>query len=45
MVKSKLARKIVEEWGIPLIETGRLLGVSPSAIAKTINRFDKHKSN
>ncbi|MBC8394741.1 MAG: transposase [Deltaproteobacteria bacterium] len=45
MVRSQLARKFVEECGLPLTETGRLLGVSPSAIAKTLDRLDKHKSN
>ena len=45
MVRSQLAKKLVEEWGFSLTETGRHLGVSPSAIAKTLYRLDKHKSN
>ncbi len=45
MIRSQLARKFVEEWGLPLTETGRLLGVSPSAIAKTLERLYRHKSN
>ncbi len=44
-IRSQLARKLVEEWGISLTEAGRRLGVSPSAIAKTLYRLDSHKSN
>jgi len=45
VVRSQLAKKLVEEWGLSLTETGRHLGVSPSAIAKILYRPDKHKSN
>jgi len=44
-VRSQLAKKLVEEWGCSLTETGRRLGVSPSAIAKTLSRADNNKSN
>jgi len=44
-VRSQLAKKLVEEWGCTLTETGRHLGVSPSAIAKTLDRTEKNKSN
>ena len=37
MVRSQLTRKFVEEWGLSLTETGCLLGVSPSGIAKTLD--------
>ena len=40
MVRSQLARKFILERELPLIETGRLLGVSPSAIAKTLDRLE-----
>jgi predicted transcriptional regulator len=43
--RSQLARKLVEEWGVSLTEAGRHLGVSPSAIAKTLYRLNSHKSN
>lgn len=45
MVRSQLSKKLVEEWGLSLAETGRHLGVSLSAIAKILYRLDKHKSN
>ena len=45
IVRSQLAKKLVEEWGLSLTETGRHLGVSPSAITKTLYRLDKHKSS
>jgi REP element-mobilizing transposase RayT len=45
MVRSKLAKQLVEEWGLSLTETGRHLGVSPPAIAKAIDRIDKLKFN
>lgn len=44
-IRSQLARKLVEDWGISLTEVGRHLGVSPSAIAKTLYRLNNHKSN
>ena len=44
-IRSQLARKLVEDWGISLTEAGRHLGVSPSAIAKTLYRLDSRKSN
>ena len=43
IVRSQLAKELVEEWGLSLTETSRHLGVSPSAIAKTLYRLDKHK--
>ena len=45
MVRFKLAKKLVEEWGFSLTETGRHLGVSPPAIARTLYRLNKHKFN
>lgn len=45
MVRTKLAPKFVEEWGLSLTEAGRHLGVSPSAIAKILYRLNKYKSN
>ena len=42
IVRSQLAKELVEEWGLSLTETSRHLGVSPSAIAKTLYRLDKH---
>ncbi len=40
-VRSELARKLVEECGLSLVETGRQLGVSAPAIAITLRRRDK----
>ena len=45
MVRSQLAEKLVEECGFSLTETGRHLGVSPSAVAKSLSRRDKAMSN
>jgi len=45
IIRSQLAKELVEEWGLSLTETSRHLGVSPSAIAKTLYRSDKHKSS
>jgi len=45
MVRRQLAQKLVEEWGFSLIETGRHLGVSPSAISKSLFRLNLNKSN
>jgi predicted transcriptional regulator len=45
IVRSQLAKELVEEWGLSLTETSRHLGVSPSAIAKALYRLDKHKSS
>ena len=45
MLIKQLAKKLVEEWGFSLTETDRQLGGSPSAIAETLYRLDKHKSN
>ena len=36
MVRSQLTKKLVEELGLSLTETGLHLGVSLSAIAKTL---------
>jgi REP element-mobilizing transposase RayT len=44
MVRSQLAEKLVEECGLSLTETGRHLGVSASAVAKSLSRRDKQKS-
>jgi hypothetical protein len=45
MVRTQLAKKLVEEWGFSLIETGRHLGVTPSAISKILFRLNRDKSN
>jgi|GEM_PF-6288876 len=45
VAKSQLAEKLVEECALSLTETGRHLGMSPSAIAKIFYRIDKYKSN
>ncbi len=39
LVRSQLAKTLVEEWGLSLTETGRHLGVSASAIAKTCDNL------
>ena len=44
MVRTKLAKKLVEEWGFSLVDTGRCLGVTPSAISKAIFRSNQDKS-
>lgn len=44
-VRSQLAKKLVEEWGCSLTETGRHLGVSPPAIVRNIDQLHKNKSN
>jgi hypothetical protein len=41
MVRSQLAERLVEEYGLSLTETGRQLGVSPSAVAKSLIRRDR----
>jgi len=38
-----LAKKLVEECGFLLVEAGRHLGVSPSAVAKTLSSQDEYK--
>ena len=40
-VRSQLAKVLVEECGLSLTETGRQLGVSPSAVAKSLSRRKK----
>ena len=40
-VRSQLAKALVEECGLSLTETGRQLGVSPSAVAKSLSRRKK----
>jgi putative transposase len=45
MVRKHLAKKLVEEWGFSLTETGRHLGVTTSAITKILFRLNHHKSN
>ncbi len=44
MVRSQLAKDLVEQCGLSLTEAGRHLGVSASAIAKSLSRSAKHKS-
>jgi REP element-mobilizing transposase RayT len=39
--RSLLAKALVEECGLSLTETGRQLGVSPSAVAKSLSRRKK----
>ncbi|MGD9303857.1 MAG: transposase [Desulfobacterales bacterium] len=43
-VRSQLAKQLVEEYGLSLTETGRQIGVSPSAVAKSLRRHYR-KSN
>lgn len=45
MVRAQLAQKLVEGLGLSLAETGRHIGVSPSAVAKSLSRLDKNKFN
>jgi len=40
MVRAQLAKKLTEECGLSLSETGHQLGVSPSAVAKSLSRQD-----
>jgi REP element-mobilizing transposase RayT len=40
-MRSQLAKALVEECGLSLTETGRQLGVSPSAVAKSLSRREK----
>ena len=40
-LRKKLARKFVDKLGLSLAEAGRLLGVSTSAIARTLKRNNK----
>ncbi|MBW1848200.1 MAG: transposase [Deltaproteobacteria bacterium] len=44
-VRFQLAKMFVEEWGLTLAETSRHLGVSTSAIAKSLYRSSRNKSN
>jgi len=44
-VRSQLAEKLVEECGLSLIEAGRHLGVSPSAVAKSLSRRDRQNDS
>ena len=41
MVRSQLAKRLTEECGLSLTETGHQLGVSPSAVAKSLSRLDR----
>ncbi len=41
---SRMAKDLVEQCGLSVTETGRHLGVSASAIAKSLSRSAKHKS-
>jgi REP element-mobilizing transposase RayT len=40
-----LAEQLVEKYGLSITEAGRQLGVSASAIAKSLNRHKNNKSN
>ncbi len=40
-VRSQIACRLVEDYGIPLAEVARQLGVTTSAISKAINRITK----
>ena len=42
-VRAQLAEKLVKEFGLSLTETGRYLGVSPSAVVKTLGREERDK--
>jgi hypothetical protein len=37
-VRAELSLVLVDEWGLTLAETARLLGVTTSAVARAINR-------
>ena len=39
--RAQLAKKLVEECGFLLVEAGRHLSVSPSAVAKILSRQDE----
>jgi len=41
--RARLAKKMVEEYGLTLTQTGHFLGVSPSAITKAIDRINNIK--
>lgn len=45
MVRKQLAKKLVEEYGFSLIDTGHYLGVTSSAISRALFRTDQNKSN
>ena len=45
VVRAQLAQKLVEGLGLSLAQTGRHLGVSPSAVAKSLSRRGKNKFN
>ena len=42
--RKRIIRKLVEELGVSLAETARQLGVSTSAISKTLTRATQNKS-
>jgi putative transposase len=44
MVRRQLAKDLVKQCGLSLTETGRHLGVSASAIAKSLSRSAKRES-
>ena len=44
VVRRQLVKDLVERYGLTLTETGRQLGVSASAIAKSLSRSVKHNS-
>ncbi len=43
-VRSNLALELTAEYGVPLAEVGRLLGVSTSAVSKILSRRQKQNS-
>jgi len=43
-VRSNLASELAEEYGVPLAEVGRLLGVSTSAVSKMLSRRQNQNS-
>ena len=45
LVRTQLAKTLVDERGLSLTEAGRHLGVSASGIAKILYQLDRHKSS
>jgi hypothetical protein len=43
-VRAQIVHQLVENFGIPLAEVGRQVGVSTSAISKSLSRRDRQKS-
>ena len=40
-IRAKIANELVEQYGFPLGEVARQLGVTPPAISKAISRLSK----